>query len=49
MSRAALAARAGCSVTYLQNIEAGVLPELSRVMPRLEAALEELESELAAA
>lgn len=43
ISRAALAARAGCSVTYLQNIEAGAVPRLSEVMPRLEAELTHLE------
>jgi predicted transcriptional regulator len=45
VSRATLAARAGCSVTYLQTIEAGVVPQLTRVMPRLEAALVDLEAE----
>lgn len=45
ISRPALAARVGCSVTYLQNIEAGVVPQLSRVMPRIEAALAQLEAE----
>ncbi len=45
LSRHALAAHAGCSVTYLQNIEAGVIPGLSRVLPRIEATLAQLESE----
>jgi predicted transcriptional regulator len=45
ISRMALAARAGCSVPYLQTIEAGVIPRLSNVMPRLEAALAGLEAE----
>jgi len=44
LSRHALAARAGCSVTYLQNIEAGCLPRLSLVMPQIEATLDGLEA-----
>jgi predicted transcriptional regulator len=45
LTRAQLAARAGCSLTYLQNIEAGVIPKLSLVMPRVEAVLDGLEAE----
>jgi predicted transcriptional regulator len=45
LTRATLAARAGCSLTYLQNIEAGVIPKLSLVMPRVEAVLDGLEAE----
>jgi predicted transcriptional regulator len=44
LTRAELAARAGCCLTYLQNIEAGVLPKLSLVMPRVEAVLAEAEA-----
>lgn len=44
MTRARLAVAANCSITYLQNIEAGVLPSRrSQVMPRLIAALDRLE------
>ena len=45
LSREALAAHVGCSLTYLANIEAGVIPQLSRVMPRLEVTLKSLEAE----
>jgi len=40
ISRTALAVYAGCSVTHLQNIEAGVIPHTGEVMPRVLAALD---------
>jgi predicted transcriptional regulator len=47
LSRAALAAAAGCSLNYLQILEAGVIPRLSLVLPRIEATLDGLEAEQA--
>ena len=45
MTRLELAVRAGCSPSYLQILEGGALPGLSRVMPRVDAALASLEHE----
>lgn len=45
ITRAQLASRAGCSLTYLATIEAGVLPVRSDVLPRVLAALAALEAE----
>jgi predicted transcriptional regulator len=44
LTRAELAVRADCSMSYLQVVEAGALPRLSNVMPRIEKALTELEA-----
>ncbi len=43
MPRAGLAAQVSCSVTHLQNIEAGVVPHRGDVLPRLLAALDAAE------
>lgn len=45
ITRPQLAARAGCSLTYLQTIEAGIVPARSEVLPRVLAALDALEAE----
>jgi len=39
LTRADVAALAGCSMTYLQNLEAGVIPRRSEVLPRVCEAL----------
>jgi|tagenome__1003787_1003787.scaffolds.fasta_scaffold18118626_1 predicted transcriptional regulator len=49
ISRQALAVRAACSMPYLATIESGATPGRSEVMPRLLAALDELEAEREAA
>jgi predicted transcriptional regulator len=45
LNRAELAALAQCSVTHLQNIEAGVIPNGGIVMPRILGTLSNLESQ----
>jgi ribosome-binding protein aMBF1 (putative translation factor) len=44
LARTALAARAPCSVTHLQNIEAGVIPQNGNVVPLILKALDDAES-----
>lgn len=45
VTRAQLAVRARTSMTYLAAIEAGCIPARSAVLPRVLAALDELEAE----
>lgn len=45
LARLALAARAGCSLTTLANIEAGIVPRRSEVLPRILEALDRAEGE----
>ncbi|MGO8906627.1 MAG: helix-turn-helix domain-containing protein [Solirubrobacteraceae bacterium] len=45
LSRQKLAQYADCSISYVQMIEAGLRPSRSDVLPRLEAALSEIEHE----
>jgi transcriptional regulator with XRE-family HTH domain len=45
LSRQALAERCGCSMSYIAQIESGLTPGYSSVLPRLERALQEIEDE----
>lgn len=45
VSRAVLARHSDCSLTYLASLEAGIVPRLSLVLPRVLAALDRLELE----
>lgn len=44
LTRYQLAAQVGCSLTTVANIEAGIVPRSSSVLPRILAALRGLES-----
>jgi predicted transcriptional regulator len=45
ISRTALAVYAGCSLSHLQNIEQGAIPTHGDVVPKVLAALDELETQ----
>lgn len=48
MTRAELAIRAQCSMTFLENVESGLVPQRSEVLPRLLGAVEQAEASAAA-